>query len=88
MDFKDLPAVEGLLGPFDISTEAWREYHWPNTGVTYRLEGAIGLYRRDGGTTHRLVWPDGKTECVPCGALHPNTIIRWQDKDVSVPVKW
>ncbi len=82
------PKIEGLLGPFDISTEEWREYESTTAGLKYRIVGPVALYRRDGGTTHRVVDVAGVTHCVPCGVLHPDTVIRWKNKDVSVPVNF
>lgn len=85
--FGDLPAVSGLLGPFDVSTEMYREYVQAD-GTTYRIDNPVGLYRRDGGTTHRVVDISGLVHCVPCGVLHPNVIIRWMNRDLSLPVNW
>lgn len=86
--FDKLPKVDGLLGPFDASTEAFREYYWPDTEQTYRIVAPVGWYRRLGGTTHRVVDSTGLVHCVPCGPEHPNTIIRWLNKDLSVPVNY
>lgn len=88
MTFGELTVVDGLLGPFDVSTERYREYYWPETGQSYRINDPVALYRREGGTTHRVVDITGMVHCVPCGKDHPNTIIRWLNKDLSVPVNW
>lgn len=82
------PQIEGLLGPFDISTEEWREYANNRTGLEYRITQPVALYRRDGGTTHRVVDAFGIVHCVPCGVNHPETVIRWKNKDTSVPVNF
>lgn len=82
--FEDLPGIKGLILK-DISMEEWREYA---VGCNvYRIYDPVGLYYREGGTTHRIVGADGICHCVP----FPNngkTILRWKDKDSSVPVKF
>jgi hypothetical protein len=86
--FVDLKPVEGLLGPFDLSSEAFREYIYPSVGSRYRIENPIGLYRREGGATHRVVDSSGVTHCVPCGPQSPDTVIVWANRDRFVPVNW
>lgn len=87
ISFANLPKVEGLLGPFNVSSERWREYVQED-GTTYRIDNPVALYRRDDGTTHRVVDIEGVVHCVPCGKLHPNTVIRWQNRDITNPVNW
>lgn len=86
--FSLLPEVDGLIGPLDVSTEEWREYFWPGTGRTYHITNPVGLYRRDGGSTHRIVDTEGVVHCVPCGPQCPDTVIRWKNKDITTPVNW
>lgn len=87
MEFNTLPSVDGLSGPFDVSTELYREYVQAD-GSVYRIENPIGMYRREGGTTHRVVDVNGLVHCVPCGVLHPNVVIRWVNRDINKPVNW
>jgi hypothetical protein len=85
--FRYMQAVDGLIGPLDVSSELWREYQQAD-GSIYRIWHPVALYRRDGGTTHRIVDVYGVVHAVPCGSLHPNVIIRWQNHDVFNPVNW
>lgn len=80
--FDSLPEVEGLTLR-DISSEAVRQYEAAGVGA-YTIENPVGLYTRDGGTTHRVVDSNGVVHCVP----FPNegrTVLRWQNRDLSVP---
>ena len=89
VSFDQLPKVDGLIGPLDLTSEAYREYvQAANPHEAYRINNPVALYRREGGTTHRVVDESGLVHCVPCGALHPNTIIRWRNKDITNPVNW
>ena len=85
--FASLKPVNGLIGPLDLTTEEYREYVQPD-GFTYRIDSPVALYRRDGGATHRVVDAAGVVHCVPCGALHPNTVIRWKNREEEHPVSW
>ncbi len=85
--FAQLDEVEGLIGPQDLTSEEWREYQQAD-GSVYRVWHPVALYRREGGTTHRVVDSEGVVHCVPCGSLHPNVIIRWKNWDSSNPVNW
>ncbi len=85
--YEDLTAVPGLIGPLNISTERYREYVQAD-GTTYRIDNPVALYRREGGTTHRVVDVEGVVHCVPCGALHPAVVIRWKNRDINQPVNW
>lgn len=70
-----------LIGPLDISDEAWREYDF--NGRTYRIAGPKDLYMRAGGTTHRVVDKNGITHCVPAPGVG-DCVLRWQsDHKVS-----
>lgn len=82
LTFAELKSVAGLRGPTDISMEASREYIQPD-GSRYEVAGPIALYRRDGGSTHRVVTPDGALHIVPVG---PSTVIVCRNRDPRVPV--
>lgn len=85
LDFEDLPEQPGLILR-DISCEEFRVYK-VSGGDEYRIENPVGLYYRDGGSTHRVVDSQGVSHCVP----FPNegrTVLRWQNKDLSVPVNF
>lgn len=85
--FRYMRAVDGLIGPADVSTEEWREYQQAD-GSVYRIWFPVALYRRDGGTTHRVVDVSGVVHVVPCGSLHPNVIIRAANHNRFSPVNW
>lgn len=87
ISFYDLGPIEGLIGPLNLSSEAWREYRYEN-GYVYCIEDPVALYRREGGTTHRVVTRSGVVHCVPCGKDHPNTVIRWKNRNILDPVQW
>lgn len=59
----------------DISSEEWREYDFG--GRVYRIVNPRLLYRRDGGTTHRVVDSDGITHCVPAPG-EAGCVLRWK----------
>ena len=63
--------IEGLRGPFDISTEEWREYD--NEERVYRIYNPRWLYLGD--TTHRVIDSQSVTHCVvgPGGKV----VLRW-----------
>jgi hypothetical protein len=88
--FKDLKEVDNLVGPLDISMESWRRYSWPGapSPASYTIQDPVGLYYHEGGTTHRVVDIRGVVHCVPCGRLHPHTVITWETKFGQPPVRW
>lgn len=75
LTFEDLPQIDFLkLG--DLSHEEVRVYEVYGAGE-YRIENPVGLYYREGGTTHRVVDAEGICHCIP----FPNegkTAIRWK----------
>ena len=85
LTFDQLPEVDGLR-LCDISTEEVRVYEVAGAGE-YRIANPVGVYLREGGTTHRVVDSQGICHCIP----FPNegrTVIRWQNKDLRVPCNW
>jgi hypothetical protein len=77
---------EELIGPLDITTEAWREYDF--AGRVYRIENPKALYMRKGGYTHRVVDSNNVVHCVPGPGNQIGSVLRWQNKDTSVPVNF
>jgi hypothetical protein len=73
------------MEPRDITTEQWREYDFG--GRVYRIECPVSLYCRPGGTTHRVVDVAGVAHCCPAPG-HMGCVLRWQNKDSSVPVNF
>lgn len=67
----------------DISTEEWREYDFE--GRTYRIDSPLQLFV--GTTTHRVVCAGGVVHCVP-NIGHHGCVLRWKNKDTSVPVNF
>lgn len=67
----------------DISTESWREYDFD--GRIYRIDNPVSLYV--GTTTHRVVTAEGVAHCVPAPG-YSGCVLRWQNKDISVPVNF
>lgn len=85
LKFEDLPQIEGL-SLRDISTEEVRVYETAGIGE-YRIAQPVGVYLREGGTTHRVVDRQGVCHCI----AFPNegrTVLRWQNKDLTVPCNW
>jgi hypothetical protein len=68
-----------------IRTEAWREYDFG--GRVYRIKNPKTLYMRTGGSTHRVVDGKGIVHCVPSPGTN-GCILRWQNKNTSVPVNF
>lgn len=81
--FGDLKEVAGLKLS-DISCELYREY--VIDGTPYRIAEPVGLYIREGGTTHRVVDSLGITHCVPFPAA--KTVLRWKNRAGFAPVKF
>lgn len=73
-----LPAIPKLAGPYDLSTEEYREYDMP--GRVYRIDSPIALYV--GTTTHRVVTADGVVHVTPNPST-TNVILRWKNKGVE-----
>lgn len=69
----------------DISGEIWREYDFG--GRVYRIESPRRLYRRDGGTTHRVLDAEGIVHCVPAPG-HGGCVLRWRPSDPTNPVQF
>ena len=84
LTFADLPQVDGLKLD-DLTCELYREYDFG--GRVYRISDPVGLYIRDGGTTHRVVDVDGMTHCVPTVGVN-GCALRWIDRDPATPVKF
>lgn len=73
------------LKEFDLTTEEYREYDF--SGRVYRIDNPVSLFYRDGGTTHRVVDKDGVVHCLPAPGLQ-GCVLRWKNKDSSVPVNF
>lgn len=69
----------------DLTTELWREYDFSRR--VYRIDAPVALFFRTGGTTHRVVTTDGIVHCVPAPGVG-GCVLRWQSKDISVPVSF
>jgi len=86
---KKLTNKEKLMNPDlqkkDITTESWRTYDFG--GRMYTIHDPQELYYREGGTTHRVVDIAGVVHCVPAPGYH-GCVLRWKNKDVSVPVNF
>ena len=82
MCFTDLKDVPGLKLQ-DISTEEVREYSF-DSGNCYTIENPIGLYTREGGSTHRVVDAMGWVHCVPFS--QGNVVVRWLSRRDCQPV--
>lgn len=81
--FEHLPQIDDLnLG--DASREFWREYDFG--GRVYHIIKPIGVYWRNGGSTHRVVDCDGITHCVPSPGVN-GCVLRWSNPE-SMPVNW
>lgn len=82
--FEDLEPKEGLtLG--DLTDEAWREYDFE--GRVYRIEKPVGVYYREGGSTHRVVDSHGIVHCLPTPG-HRGCVLRWFTQGSGDIVKW
>ena len=81
-------SVAGLEGPFDLSAESERTYIQPD-GTTYTVKDPVALYRRPGGSTHRVVSRSSnglvEVHSVPVGPL---TVVKWTPKDSLNPVQF
>lgn len=69
----------------DITTELWREYDFG--GRVYRIDEPQKLFTRPGGSTHRVVDKDSTVHCVPAPGKD-GCVLRWLNKDKSVPVNF
>lgn len=86
------PVVAGkqLVGPLDLSDEAYREYEMGPVAArfTYRIDNPKQLFYRLGGTTHRVVDAAGLTHCVPAPVEGGTTILRWQGRSAETAVSF
>lgn len=75
-------AGKELVGPLDLSDEAYREYEVLGTGLTYRISDPISLWYRDGGSTHRVLDSTGVVHCVayPASLKGIPVVLRWQPR--------
>jgi hypothetical protein len=76
---------EDLIGPYDLTAEAWREYDFG--GRCYRIITPKAFWYRRGGSTHRVLDQQGVIHCVPA----PGTggcVLRWQNKPEFDPVQF
>jgi len=70
-----------LLGPYDLTDEAWREYQFGD--IAYRIYDPVSLYFRKSGSTHRVVDVEGVTHCVPAPGFN-NCVLRWKSPGTGV----
>lgn len=74
-----------MLVEKDILNELWREYDF--SGRIYRIENPVTLFYREGGTTHRVLGPDGVVHCLPApGQL--GCVLRWQNTNPENPCEF
>ena len=78
-------AMSSDLQKGDASTEAWREYDFGDR--VYRINNPVTVFYRAGGSTHRVVDTTGVVHCVPAPGVN-GCVLRWQNRDTSVPVNW
>lgn len=76
---------EQLLGPFDITAEAYREYAFD--GTVYRIDNPKALYYRKAGSTHRILDGNGVVHCVPFGK-GTGSVLRWKNREGLDPVQF
>ena len=85
------PLLKNPLNPLsdvsgqDISFEAWREYQWSGRDDPYIIRNPRTLFRRPGGTTHRIVDSKGVAHCVPAPGER-GCVLRWKSRDPERPV--
>jgi hypothetical protein len=62
-------------------TELWREYEFGagEFRITYRIGLPVTLWMRPGGTTHRVLDPNGVTHIVPAPG-HFGCVLRYEGK--------
>ena len=83
--FSDLPKIDGVFLN-DITAEAYREYDMVGRDKPYRIENPVGMYVRNGGTTHRVVDSEGVAHCIPFGGTS-GTVLRCKNKPGVPPVQ-
>ena len=81
----------GILGLLAVTAGVtWYSMRPPNfAGRVYRIENPVTLFWRPGGSTHRVVAYDPKTDmmvahCVPAPGVG-GCVLRWQNKDPKIP---
>lgn len=83
--FEDLPERPNLFLN-DLSDEIYREYEFPS-GRIYRISDPVGVYIRNGGTTHRVVDQKGVAHCIPFGGKN-EVVLRWKNRPGRDPAAW
>lgn len=66
-----------LIGPLDLTNEAWREYDFAKR--TYRIDEPKALWYRPGGSTHRVLDTRGVVHCLPAPGER-GCVLRWKGK--------
>lgn len=69
----------------DLTTEAWREYDFSDR--VYRIDNPVSFWYRPGGETHRVLDSEGNVHCLPAPGQQ-GCVLRWQNKDKTVPVNF
>lgn len=69
--------------PFSLTSEEYREYDFG--GRVYHIDSPQTLFV--GETTHRVVCEGGLVHCVPKPGV-AGCVLRWKNKDTSVPVNF
>ena len=78
-------SVEGLVGPRDLTAEAYREYDF--AGRVYRIDTPISYWFRSGGSTHRVLDKEGVIHCIPAPGVD-GCVLRWKNKPEFDPVQF
>jgi hypothetical protein len=81
--------MENQLISNDLSGEEYREYHFGKGGDhwVHRIDGPKTLYRRSGGTTHRVLDAEGLVHIVPCiGPM--GCVVTFKPRDSANPVQF
>lgn len=82
---KGSPSTMSRITRRDLTDEIWREYDIPGREKPYRIDEPVMLYRREGGTTHRVLDRRGIIHCVP---FDGKVVLRWATKAGCDPCKF
>lgn len=77
-----------LLGPFDLTSEEYREYEFElcdGEYTVYRIDSPVSLFYREGGFTHRVLDAAGVVHIVP-GIGIGGAVVRFKPENSEEPV--